>query len=109
MRHFFNLLILAAVLTTSLSVRALSDHAMAKKDIETQFIILEFPKFEKVQIQQLLSELHMYPGKITDAQFDFEAHQLTVLYLSTIRLDDILEIVSKYNMDFTKFSGSEVQ
>lgn len=109
MKHLFSLILFTSILFIGDYAVAFSDKASSKNDLETQFIILEFPKYEKVKIQQLLSELHSYSGKIYDAQFDYETHQLTVSYYTTIKLDDILEVVSKYNMDFTKFSGSELE
>jgi hypothetical protein len=79
------------------------------KDVETEFIVLEFPKYEKYKIQEMLTELHSYQGKITDAQFDFTTQRLTVSYSALISLDDILQIVSNYKMDYTKISGSEFE
>jgi NADH:ubiquinone oxidoreductase subunit E len=109
MKHFFSLILFATILFIGDYAAAFSDKTSSKNDVEIQFIILEFPKYEKVKIQQLLSELHSYSGKIYDAQFDYVTHHLNISYYTTIKLDDILEVVSKYDMDFTKFSGSELE
>lgn len=109
MRSIFGLILFATVLSVSGFCYAHSENSAIKRDVEISFIILEFPKYEKVKVQQLLSELHSYTGKIYDAQFDYTSHHLNISYYSTIKLDDILEVVSKYNMDFTKYSGSELE
>lgn len=109
MRYFFILLTLTAILLTEESGHTISAFSKSKMDVEFKFVVLEFPKYEKYKIQEMLTELHSYQGKINDAKFDFTTHRLTVHYFASISLDDILQIVSTYNMDFTKITGSEIE
>lgn len=109
MRYFFILLTFSAILTTAESVHAISTFSKSKMDVELEFIVLEFPKYEKEKMDLLLTELHRNSSKIKNAQFNVNTQQLVITYYMTITLNDILEIISGYGMDFNKISGSELE
>lgn len=73
-----------------------------------RYLILQFNKYETILMEKMVSELNSYENKIMGAEFDKTAHKLTILYISAITLDDILQVVSKYAMDFEKIGGSEL-
>jgi hypothetical protein len=88
---------------------SISARSNVVSQVETKFVIIELPKYEKAKLQELVAELYSYVGKIADVQFVESTQQLTVLYYSTVTLDDIFQIVGKYFPDFNKISGSELE
>lgn len=109
MRYLFTLVFTLIALLPALNGFSISVTSNVVSQVETKFVIIEFPKYEKAKLQELVAELNSYVGKIADVQFEESTQQLTVLYYSTVTLDDIFQVVGKYIPDFNKISGSEIQ
>jgi hypothetical protein len=109
MKYLFTLVFILIALLPALNGYSISATSNVVSQVETKFVIIEFPKYEKAKLQELVAELYSYVGKIADVQFVESTQQLTVLYYSTVTLDDIFQIVGKYFPDFNKISGSEIQ
>jgi hypothetical protein len=109
MRYLFTLLFSLIIFLQAHNGYSISGRSNSVSDVETKFVIIELPKYEKPKLHELVAELNTYVGKIADVQFEESTQQLTVHYYSTVTLDDIFQIVSKYFQDFNKISGSELE
>lgn len=109
MRYFSVLILFQIFFLTTIPGYGISESFKTVSDTETKFVIIEFPKYERSKVQELIAELNSYVGKIADVQFEESTGRMTIHYYSTLKVDDIFQIVGKYFQNFNKISGSEIQ
>src|SRR5688572_14564835 len=106
MRGFLSALGCLIFLIVSQSSDARTVNASSVVQTKTPYLILEFPKYNPGNMDKLISELNSHPQKIQSVLFFADTHRMTIYYFDTIQLDDVLQIVSAYGMDFNKISGT---
>lgn len=91
------------------SVYAIQSGNYLMTQTKLKFLRISIPKLDSNEIEMLLTELRSYEGKVSEADFNFENRELTLWYTDALEMDDILEVLSKYTLDFSKLAGTEMQ
>ena len=64
---------------------------------------------DTARIEQFISEMKSYQNKVIDCYFDFDYHEMTVVYTDLMRDDTIYQILMRYFGEIKKVRGTFIE